>query len=230
MRAGRLAGFDYVITIDEPIAAAISYGLAQRSDGYWLIYDLGGGTFDVALVSLKDGVLDILEHGGDNHLGGKDFDQLVVDEVILPAILKEYKLADLRRDNPKYARLFGKLAGLAESDKIDLSSSDSTTIEVDGIGDDDDGREILLGIPLSASEYQKLIEPLVMRTIKVASDVIRKSGVNKNSITRVVLVGAPTKMPYIRSTIERELGIEIDTSIDGGGARGVYLWHGAKST
>lgn len=213
-RAGNLAGFKHVVLIQEPIAAAIAYGFMNSQNENWLVYDLGGGTFDVALISSKDGALSVLGHNGDNFLGGKDFDWAVVDKVIVPAILKKHKIDDFTRGSKKYRSVFAKLKYYAETAKIALSQTDETTIEVEKIGDDDSGEEIYLTIPFTRKDFEKLIKPFVDKTIELSKETIKDAGVKQSSIAKIVLVGGPTMIPYIKDRLEKDLKIEVDTSSD----------------
>ncbi|MBV8504319.1 MAG: Hsp70 family protein [Alphaproteobacteria bacterium] len=120
-RAGNLAGFKHVVLLQEPIAAAISYGFATTANENWLVYDLGGGTFDVALISSKDGVLSVLGHNGDNFLGGKNLDWEIVDKVLAPKIADSLNFDNFRRDNKGYQSKFSRLKFFAERAKIELS-------------------------------------------------------------------------------------------------------------
>jgi len=213
-RAGNLAGFKHVVLIQEPIAAAIAYGFMNAHNENWLVYDLGGGTFDVALISSKDGSLSVLGHGGDNFLGGKDFDWAIVDKVILPAILEKHEIKNFNRGSKKYRSIFAKLKYYAESAKIALTQTNETTIEVEKIGEDDEGKEIYLTIPLTRKEFEKLIKPFVDKTIELSKETIKDSGVKQSSVSRIVLVGGPTMIPYIKNRLEKDLKIEVDTSSD----------------
>ncbi|MFH1863171.1 MAG: Hsp70 family protein, partial [bacterium] len=213
-RAGTLAGFEHVVLLQEPIAAAISYGFMNAKDENWLVYDLGGGTFDVALISSKEGSLSVLGQNGDNFLGGKDFDNLIVDKVIVPKLLEGFNLSDFDRNNPEYRSVFAKLKYYAEQAKVYLSQYDSYTIEVENIGTDTDGKEIYTTVEISRSEFEELIRPLVDRTINLASKTIVESGIKPASVHKVILVGGPTQIPYIRQRLEQKLQIEIDTSAD----------------
>ena len=212
-RAGNLAGFNYVVLIQEPIAAAISYGFMNSQNENWLVYDLGGGTFDVALISSKEGSLSVLGHNGDNFLGGKNFDLEIVDKIIVPQILKKYKLSNFTRGNQKYGTEFAKLKGQAEKAKIYLSQQEETSIEVENIKDDA-GEEIYLNIPFSRKEFEFLIKPFIDKTIELSRETIKDAGINHSSISKIVLVGAPTAIPYIRRRLESDLKIEVDTSSD----------------
>lgn len=213
-RAGQLAGFDYVVLLQEPIAAAMSYGFNANNNANWLVYDFGGGTFDVALISSQDGLLKVLEHGGDNFLGGKDIDKLLVEQVLVPAILREYNLKKFEPSNKKYKTAFAILKGIAENAKIELTLSESTNIVIDNIGVDDDGRDIYLSFEYTRKAFNDLIKPIVDKTIEVANGVIERSGISKQHISKVVFVGGPTQIPYLRERVKKDLGIEIDTSVD----------------
>lgn len=213
-RAGNVAGFKHVVLIQEPIAAAIAYGFMNSQNENWLVYDLGGGTFDVALISSKDGALSVLGHNGDNFLGGKDFDWAVVDKVIVPAILEKYEIEDFTRSSKKYRSVFAKLKYYAETAKISLSQTDEITIEVEKIGDDDNGKEIYLTIPFTRKDFEKLVKPFVDKTIELSKETIKEAGVKQSSISRIVLVGGPTMIPYIKDRLEKDLKIEVDTSSD----------------
>ncbi len=127
-RAGKLAGFSYVVLLQEPIAAAISYGFGKDKDENYLVYDLGGGTFDCALISCKDGNLKVLGHSGDNFLGGKDIDAKIVESVILPHLRTKYRVGELQNNSDKTA--FAKLKYAAEQAKIQLSSMSNTNMRI----------------------------------------------------------------------------------------------------
>ncbi|MDA2922720.1 Hsp70 family protein [Patescibacteria group bacterium AH-259-L07] len=213
-RAGNLAGFDYVVLLQEPIAAAISYGFMSSKNENWIIYDLGGGTFDVALISSKDGALSVLSHSGDNFLGGKDFDWLVVDKIIVPAILEKHEIKDFNRGNPKYRSIFAKLKYIAENAKVYLSQYEKTVLEVENIGDDDASNEIYVTVDLTRKGFEQLVKPLVDRTIELTKETIQESGVNQSTIHRVILVGGPTQIPYIKDRLNQEFKITVDSSVD----------------
>lgn len=213
-RAGNLAGFEHVVLLQEPIAAAVAHGFNSSKNENCLVYDLGGGTFDVALVSSKGGVLSVLGHNGDNFLGGKNLDLAIVDNIIVPKILEKYSLATFSRNNKKYQSIFAKLKYFAENAKIYLSQYDSTTIEVDGIGADDKGEEIYLSIDFTRSDFENLIKNFIDRTIDLSRETLKEAGIKESSVTKVILVGGPTQIPYIKERIAKDLKIEVDTSVD----------------
>jgi molecular chaperone DnaK len=213
-RAGNIAGFEHTVLLQEPIAAAVAYGFEKSINENWLIYDFGGGTFDVALISSKDGVLSVLGHNGDNFLGGKNIDLEIVDKIIVPKILEKYSLNNFSRSNERYLGVFAKLKYIAENAKIYLSQYDKTSIEVDMIGNDDNEEEIYISIDFSRKEFEKLIKPLVDRTIELSKATLKESGIKTNSIKKIILVGASTLIPYIKHRLEDDLKIIVDSSVD----------------
>jgi len=213
-RAGKLAGFEYVVLLQEPIAAAIAYGFTNAKNENWLVYDLGGGTFDAALISYQDGLLNILGHEGDNFLGGKNFDWLIVDKIIVPKLDKEYKLKNFTRDNKKYHAVYAILKGKAEDAKIELSQVPKTTIEIENIGKDIEGKEIYTQIEITRKEFEALIEPSITKSIKLIKKTVKDTGVKASSISRIILIGGPTQIPYVRERLNNDFEAKIDTSVD----------------
>lgn len=213
-RAGQLAGFKHVVLLQEPIAAAMAYGFEKSENENWLVYDFGGGTFDVALISSKDSNLTVLGHSGDNFLGGKDFDLKIIDEVIKPEIHSKFKLTDFDRSTEKYSSIFARLKAVAESAKIELSQYDKTTIEVEDIGKDEDGNDIYVSINLTRAQFEEIIKTHVAKTIELIKKTLKDSGIAQSSVSKIVLVGGPTQIPYIRETLENEFKIKVDSSID----------------
>jgi len=213
-RAGQLAGFKHVVLLQEPIAAAMAYGFEKSDNENWLVYDLGGGTFDVALISSKDSNLTVLGHSGDNFLGGKDFDLKIIDAIIKPEILKKYKLTDFDRSSDKYTSIFARLKAVAESAKIELSQYEKTTIEIEDIGKDEDNEEIYVSINLTRDQFEEVIASHVAKTIDLVKKTLKDSGVSQSSVSKIVLVGGPTQIPYVRKVLEEELKIKVDGSID----------------
>lgn len=213
-RAGNLAGFKHVVLLQEPIAAAIAYGFGNNKNENWLIYDLGGGTFDVALIASKDGALSVLGHNGDNFLGGKNFDLEIVDKVIVPKILEKFLISNFNRGNERFKGVFSQLKFFAETAKIELSQYDKTSIIIENIGTDDEGKEIAQSIEFTRNELEKLIKPMIDRTIDLSKETLRDAGIKSSAVAKVVLVGGPTQIPYIRERIESDLKIVADASVD----------------
>ena len=213
-RAGNLAGFKHVVLLQEPIAAAVAYGFTNIKNENWLIYDLGGGTFDVALVASKDRALSVLGHNGDNFLGGKNFDLEIVDKVIVPKILEKFTISNFNRGNEKYKGVFSQLKFFAETAKIELSEYEKTSIMIENVGKDDNGDEIFLTINFLRKDFENLIKPMIDRTIELSRETLKDAGIKNSSVTRVVLVGGPTQIPYIRERIEGDLKVVVDATVD----------------
>ena len=213
-KAGNLAGFKHVVLLQEPIAAAVSYGFQTAENENWLIYDFGGGTFDVALISCKDGLLSVLGHNGDNFLGGKNIDWDVVDNIIKPKILEKYKLSNFTRKNEKYHNVFSNLKYLAELAKIELSQYEKTTIAIENVGNDDSGEEISLSITISRPQLEQIIKPIIDRTIELTKNTLKEAGLKSSSVKRIILVGGPTQIPYLKERLETDLKIRVDSSVD----------------
>jgi len=210
-RAGELAGFKYVVLLQEPIAASISYGFGNSQNENWLVYDLGGGTFDSALISSKDGNLKVLSHSGDNFLGGKDIDNLIVEKIILPKLNQKYSLENFNRGNSNYSVEFAKLKYSAEQAKIQLSSLSEINIEVDIKVDD---KEIYENILITQIDLETIMSEIISKTIALCKQTIEEAGIKSESINKIVLVGGPTQLPFIKNRLESELKINVDTSSD----------------
>ncbi len=213
-RAGNLAGLKHVVLLQEPIAAGISYGFGSTANENWLVYDLGGGTFDVALISSNDGVLTVLGHNGDNFLGGKNLDWEIVDKLLTPKMVERLSFDNFRRDNQAHQSKFARLKFLAERAKIELSQYETTTIEIDGIGNDDSGNPINLSVDISRQDFENLMDPLINRTIELCKQTLKDSGVTSSAVSKVILVGGPTQIPYLSKRIEADLKIETNSTVD----------------
>lgn len=212
-RAGSIAGFEKVILLQEPIAAAIAYGFENHVDETWLVYDFGGGTFDAAIIASEDGMLRVLGHYGDNFSGGKDIDEAIVEHIIKPRLLQEFELINFDRDH--YFTAFAKLKAIAENAKIELSSFETVSVDVDGLGVEDlRGNEVATSFSLSRQEFEECIAPIVDKTIEAVEKTIRDAGIEKAIINRTILVGGTTLIPYVRRRVEDAVGVAVDTSVD----------------
>jgi molecular chaperone DnaK len=212
-KAARLAGFEVTPLLQEPIAAAMAYGFQSQSDKvYWLIYDLGGGTFDAALINMRDGIFRVVNHGGDNFLGGKNIDEKIVDQIVIPSILRESKLEDFHRGNSKWNIPIAKLKGAAEIAKIELSTVTKGDLEA---YDWFEGEDFIC--ELTRDQLAQLAEPLIAKTIRICKQVLADARVHPDNIEKVILVGGPTKAPYLRDMLEDSdtgLGIPIEVDVD----------------
>jgi molecular chaperone DnaK len=200
--------------LQEPIAAAIGYGARPGSANQrWLVFDLGGGTLDIAVVSTRDGRLNILEHRGNNLLGGKDIDRLIVESILFPAISAEY---DLRATGPKAARiaLLPRLRIKAEEAKIDLSTDTEVLISLFDVGKDDAGTPIEMEVSLTRPQLERLMEPLLEKCCILANEALAGARLAGADLDRILLVGGPTQSPILRATLNARLGAPVDFSAD----------------
>lgn len=216
-RAARLAGIKHLILLQEPIAASIAYGFLEKMPrGYWVVFDLGGGTFDVAIMAAKEGRLSVVDHCGDNHLGGKDFDWEIVQQIIYPALLKEYDLPGLGRSF-EYRTLNAVLKHAAEEVKIELSAAESADIIIHSVREtlkDKNGRAIDISIPIKRDQLNALIEDDVEKSILLFKKALLNQSLSPSDISQLILVGGPTQIPYLRTRLKDEFHIPTDHRID----------------
>ncbi|MFL6332750.1 MAG: Hsp70 family protein [Pyrinomonadaceae bacterium] len=214
-RAAQLAGLDEYPLLQEPIAAAVAYGAAPGvRDQRWLVFDLGGGTLDVAVVSTRDGRLNVLEHRGDNHLGGKDLDRALVENVLVPFLAGQFALPRADSETAELARLLRKLTLLAEYAKIELTTADETVVSLLDLGEDREGRLIEAELPLTRARLESEAEPLLARCLRLADEALAGARVKGLDLDRVLLVGGPTQMPRVREALAAHLGAPVDSSLD----------------
>ena len=200
--AGKIAGLEVERIINEPTAASLSYGLEKDEGQTILVYDLGGGTFDVSILELGDGVFEVKSTNGNNHLGGDDFDERIIDYLV-KEFKKENKV-DLRDDNMAMQRL----KEVAEKAKKDLSGMVSTQISAPFIAKDSDGEPLHMDMELTRAKFEDLISDLVESTIEPVRKAMKDAKVSKKDIDKVILVGGSTRVPLVYDTITKELGKE----------------------
>lgn len=206
--AGRIAGLEVERIINEPTAAALAYGLdKQDKEENILVFDLGGGTFDVSILELGDGVFDVLATAGDNRLGGDDFDDIVID--FLVDTFKQENGIDLSKDKMAMQRL----KDAAEKAKKDLSGVSSTQISLPFISAGEAG-PLHLETTLSRAKFEELTHSLVERTMGPVRQAIKDAGVNKSEIDEIILVGGSTRIPAVQDAITKELGKEPNRSVN----------------
>ena len=219
--AGIQAGFKTVILLQEPIAASLAYANKDKSsdlkNSQWLVYDLGGGTFDVALVKIVEGELTVLDHEGDNYLGGTDFDALIVEKLVVPQLEKRGSftglLSEMKSESGKYNKLWNTLLFRAEEAKVELSNKTSAEIEVTEV-EDDDGKSIDAFITIARSEFEAVIKEAVDGTVEMMKKIITRNSLQPSDLKFVLMVGGSTYIPFVRKRVEEVMGIEVNTSID----------------
>ncbi|WP_294481597.1 molecular chaperone DnaK [uncultured Victivallis sp.] len=189
--AGKIAGLEVLRIINEPTAAALAYGLEKKSDETVAVYDLGGGTFDISILEIGDGVFEVKATNGDTHLGGDDFDQAVIN--YLADEFQKENGVDLRKDPQALQRL----KEAAEKAKCELSSSMSTDVNLPFITMNQDG-PVHMNITLTRAQLEKLCDPLLERTKKPCIACMNDAGISSDKIREVILVGGMTRMPKVQ--------------------------------
>jgi len=219
--AGIQAGFKQVVLLQEPIAASLAYANMKKErelkDGQWLVYDLGGGTFDVALIQIKDGEMKVLDHEGDNFLGGADFDQMIVEKFLIPKICEEYNFDNLEDEmksaSGKFNAKYYVLLRRAEEAKITLSAKTSAEIVVDGF-EDENGNEVDMEITITRSEFNDLIKSNIDGTIDMIKKILTRNSLKPSDLQFNLMVGGSTYIPYVRFRVEEVLQIPVNCEID----------------
>lgn len=219
-KAGYEAGFKEVVLLQEPIAASLAFFNKQddaETDGKWLVYDLGGGTFDVALIGINNGEMRVIDHQGDNFLGGLDFDHSIVMDIILPKLIKETGKTELETELNKQKGVFEKLYYIlllkAEEAKKELSNRNETDIELsfdfDGNGDEKD-----YFISISKAEFNECIKERIQSTIDMISKVVSRNSLSFSDLQQIIMIGGSTYIPYVRESIAARTGLIINSSAD----------------
>lgn len=219
--AGFSAGFKQVVLLQEPIAASLAYANMKKdkdlNDGQWLVYDLGGGTFDVALIRIKNGEMKVVDHEGDNFLGGSDFDRLIVEKLVIPKIEKEYNFKDLEKEmksaSGKHNVKYLSLLDLAEEAKIRLSAVSSAEITVERM-EDESGEDVDMEIVITRSEFNDLIKDAIDGTNDMIKEILTRNSLTSNDIEFNLMVGGSTFIPFVRQRVEEVLGIPVNCEID----------------
>jgi molecular chaperone DnaK len=205
--AGKIAGLDVLRIINEPTAAALAYGLDNKENQIIAVYDLGGGTFDISILKLEDGLFEVLSTSGDTYLGGEDFDKRIMDWLI-EGFHRDSGI-DLRQDRMALQRL----KEAAERAKHELSVNPETRITLPFISADASGPKHLNSV-LARHEFERMVEDLIQRTIDPVNDAMRQANVTARQIDEVVLVGGQTRMPKVIEAVEKVFGKAANRNIN----------------
>ena len=215
-RAANFAGFNYIETLQEPVAAAMAYGVESKGkDGFWLVFDFGGGTFDAALVKTEDGIVKVIDSSGDNRLGGKDLDLAIVDHLIIPHIQSNYEIDELLSDPDSSVEFRSGLKFYAEQLKNQLSFQDEYElyIEEGEVREDDEGEEIEIDFTVTQEELRPILEPVFQRAIDLSLDLLKRNHLTGEQLGSLILVGGPTLSPVLRDMLRQQI-CSPDTSVD----------------
>lgn len=218
--AGLLAGFGQVVLLQEPIAASLAYANKPKArdlkNSQWLVYDLGGGTFDVALVRIVDGEMRVVDHEGDNYLGGADLDALVVEHLLAPAVQSQGGIPDLlpkmKSAEGRYNALWHVCLHKAEEAKKELSTTSSAEVELSV--EDEQGAMVDLTVTITRSEFEGLIRGAIDRTAVMLQRVLTRNALRPQDVEFVLMVGGSTYIPLVRTRVGELLDLDVNTDID----------------
>ncbi|MDB2404977.1 molecular chaperone DnaK [Alphaproteobacteria bacterium] len=205
--AGKIAGLEVLRIINEPTAAALAYGLDKKSSGIIAVYDLGGGTFDVSILEVGDGVFEVKSTNGDTSLGGEDFDSTIID--FLADEFKKSDGIDLRKD----AMALQRLKESAEKAKIELSTATTTDVNLPFITADSSGPKHM-NVKITRAKLEELVGELIKDTLKPCEKALKDAGISKSEITDLILVGGQTRMPKIIETVTKFFGKEPNLEVN----------------
>jgi molecular chaperone DnaK len=217
MAAAEMAGLGKVALMQEPVAAVMSVMRHRKGDGMFLVYDLGGGTLDIAIAESISGRVSLLAHGGIAMCGGRDFDRLLLDNVVKPWLMNNFDLPEDFSTDKRYTTLRHMATWAAEKAKIDLSSSEEAVITLDDSElrvKDESGADVYLDITVSRAVYDDLISSKLEESVASARETMEKAGLSPHDIGRVVFVGGPTQYKPLRDKVAFELGIAASTDVD----------------
>lgn len=217
MEAAQLAGFKRCELLQEPIAAAMAYGLTSDSkNGIWMVFDFGGGTFDAALLKVEDGIMQVFDTEGDNYLGGKNLDEAIVDNIIIPYLTNNYSLNETIADAGKKEVLRDAMKTYAEEVKNQLSFKEKEDIlsNLGELGEDEDGEEIELDLTVTQEEVFEVMRPYFQKAVDICKNLLQRNHLSGSQINKLILVGGPTHSPLIRQMLKEQITSNVDTNID----------------
>lgn len=217
-QAAELAGFKQCPLLQEPVAASLAYGFQSDTNAkdMWLVFDFGGGTFDAAIMRADEGGLQVVSHGGDNYLGGSDIDFGILDKIVIPRLQENFNLPDFTRGNERWVVAMARMKRMIEEAKIELSRRDAWLLENCSF-EDADGNLVDfedLNITLTRDSVIDVVEPLIDRAVERCRKVLEGAGLGTADMSKVLLVGGPTKAPYFRDILKAKLDIPLDCSVD----------------
>ena len=217
MAAAEAAGLGRVALMQEPVAAVMSVMRQRKNDGVFVVYDLGGGTLDIAIAESIAGRVNLLAHGGIAMCGGRDFDRILFDNIVKPWLMENFDLPEDLAANPQFKSLLRMATWAAEKAKIELSQKEETVVSLPetelGVRDQA-GEEIYIDITIDRKRYDELIAPKVEESIQSARETLEKAGLSPHDVERVVFVGGPTHYKPLRDKVAFELGVAPSTDVN----------------
>ena len=216
-RATKLAGFQYCELLQEPIAASMAYGLdSKNKNGYWIVFDFGGGTFDAALIRVEEGIMKIKDTDGDNYLGGKNLDYAIVDEILIPHLSERFNMKSYLDNEDSKSALRDALKYFAEEAKNELSFTESYELFYEDTmleWEDDDGEDIDIDLTITREDLKKVIGPIFQRSIDITKELLKRNNLTGDKLDALILVGGPTHSPILREMLEEQI-TKPDTNAD----------------
>ena len=216
-RAAQLAGIEHCELLQEPIAASMAYGLSSANkNGQWLVFDFGGGTFDVALIKVEDGIMQVKDTEGDNYLGGKNLDYAVVDNIIIPYLQENFVIDEIMANDATRNILRDAMKFYAEQAKNQLSfkAQADITSQLDEFGEDDEGNEIDLDLVVTQEQLKPVLAKVFQKAIDITKDLLKRNGLSGADLDKLILVGGPTYSPVLREMLREQVTPNVDTDID----------------
>ncbi|MBI3248806.1 MAG: Hsp70 family protein [Deltaproteobacteria bacterium] len=227
-KAAQLAGLGRSPILLEPVAASLAYGFQSESENvYWFVYDFGGGTFDAAIMRLRDGLIQVVDHDGENFLGGKLIDWDIVTKKLIPAAAQQFNLPDFRRGNPRWKVALGKMKYYAEQAKIEVCRSKAPyEVWIEGLCQDADGKDVDFSYTLTPADVQEVSRPFIEKSLTLCRKTLQSTGLRGANMERILMVGGTTLNPWVREAVEAELGSRLEFGIDPGTvvARGAAIF------
>lgn len=217
LHAAKLAGLGNIALMQEPVAAIMSVMKNSKQEGIFVVYDLGGGTFDVSIAENINGKVNLLSHNGIESCGGRDIDRMIFNQIVIPWLKKNFSLPDDFSTNNKYRTFYRIALWATEQAKMELSATDISTIalsEYQSRSMDEDGNELYIDIDLTREQVDNIISDLVNETINVTRDTLLKAGLNANDIEKIVFVGGPTNYKPLRDKVAFELSIPANIDVN----------------
>jgi len=218
INAAKLAGFKHIELLNEPVAAATAYGLdSKNKDGFWLVFDFGGGTFDAALIKAEEGILTVKDTDGDNWLGGKNLDEAIVDQIIIPNLTENFKIDSILNDSEKKEILRSVLKVYAEDAKNQMSFKEKHNIYADSDDlpfQDDNDNDPVINIWLTPQDMENVVAPIFQKAIDITKELIKRNNLKGSDLGALILVGGPTFSPILRRMLKEQITDKVDTTID----------------
>jgi len=217
LQAAKIAGIGKVALMQEPVAAIMSVMRISKQEGIFLVYDLGGGTFDVSIAENINGKVNLLAHGGIEMCGGRDIDRMVFNKIVVPWLKENFSLPNDLLVNRKFKTFCRKAQRAIEIAKIELSAMESSTIalsEDQACATDEDGNELYIDIDISRDQIDEIIADLVSETVEATRETLTKAGLSSNNLERIVFVGGPTNYKPLRDKVAFELSMSANIDVN----------------